>query len=102
AASLKVLAQAVGIGPRQLSEQFRNSTGMTLRSYVAQARIRYAQTLLLDERILAKQVAYRSGFQDAASFAAAFRRSTGLTPSEFRRRHGNGTGTGQALLGMNS
>ncbi|MDB5701356.1 MAG: Transcriptional regulator, AraC family [Sphingomonadales bacterium] len=97
AATLKSLAQAVGVGPRQLSEQFQNSTGVTLRSYVAQARIRHAQTLLLDEKILSKQVAYRSGFQDAASFAAAFRRSTGLSPSEFRRRHVTEMRGGHAL-----
>lgn len=88
-ASLKALSKALGMGTRQLSQMFRNSTGMTLRTYVAQARIRRAQTLLLDENMLAKQVAYESGFRDPASFAAAFRRSTGLTPSEFRNfRHG--------------
>lgn len=86
--SVEEMARALGLTPRKLSEMFKNTTGFTLRTYVAQARIRAAQNLLLDPKLLMKQVAYRSGFDDASSFAAAFRRSTGLTPSEFRQAQG--------------
>ena len=43
-----------------------------------------AKTLLMDERLLVKEVAYLSGFQNAAAFTAAFRKATGQTPQEFR------------------
>ena len=43
-------------------------------------------TLLSDQRLLIKQVAYGAGFQNAAAFTAAFRKEVGLTPEEFRRQ----------------
>lgn len=67
---------------------FKNTTGHTLRSYVASRHIARAKVLLADGRLLVKQVAYRSGFRSAAAFGEAFRRATGLTPLQFRQSHG--------------
>ena len=87
APSLSTLAAKVGMSARQLSVMFRNTTQMTLRGYIASARMRKAQNLLLNRRVLIKEICFQTGFGDPASFSAAFRASTGMTPSEFRRRH---------------
>jgi AraC family transcriptional regulator len=78
------LAEACGCSPRSLASQYRRATGETLREFVAQARIAVARRLLLNPEAIVKQVAYRSGFQTAAAFTAAFREATGMTPSAFR------------------
>lgn len=67
-----------------LGQMFRNTTGSTLRAYLAEQRIERAKRLLADPRLLVKQVAAASGFQSTAAFVAAFRRSVGTTPRGYR------------------
>jgi AraC family transcriptional regulator len=82
--SLQRLAGLCELSVRRLSLYFKNTTGQTLRRYAAEARISRAKALLSDRQLLIKQVAYQSGFQNAAAFTAAFRKETGLTPEQFR------------------
>ncbi|HBX55674.1 helix-turn-helix domain-containing protein [Pseudomonas sp. UBA2684] len=84
--SLNRLANVCALPVRKLSLYFKNTTGKTLRGYVAQARVEKAMALLADQRLLIKQVAYGAGFQNAAAFTAAFHKTVGLTPEEFRRQ----------------
>lgn len=86
--ALADLAQACGMQGRELSVSFKRSTGQTLRSYVSNMHIERAKLLLGDRDLLIKQVAYRSGFRSAAAFGDAFRRATGVTPLQYRERHG--------------
>ncbi|PCC99566.1 helix-turn-helix transcriptional regulator [Halopseudomonas pelagia] len=85
--SLKQLADVLDMPARRLSEQFKSTTGLTLRQYVAQARIRRAKSLLLDRSMLIKQISYHTGFLSPASFTAAFRKEVGMTPEAFRQVH---------------
>ena len=83
--SVAKLAQMWEMPPRKFSMLFKNTVGLTLRQYVAQSRIRKAKSLLLDHKVLIKQVSYQTGFQNPASFAAAFRKEVGMTPEAFRQ-----------------
>jgi AraC family transcriptional regulator len=82
--SIGVLAAACGMGGRQLAASYRKTTGVTLRSFLASASLDRAKNMLLDRSTLIKQVAFDSGFQSSAAFTAAFRKSTGRTPVEYR------------------
>lgn len=84
--SLTSLALACDIPPRQLSVSFKNTTGKTLRQFIADSRINKAKSLLLDRHLLIKEVAYLCGFQNAAAFTAAFRKSVLMTPQQFREQ----------------
>jgi len=85
--TLEDLAQACNMPARQLSASIKRMSGMTLRNYVASARVKKAQHLLADTSLMIKQVAYQCGFKQAAAFTAAFRKETGSTPQEFRELH---------------
>lgn len=82
--SLNELATACDLSTRQLSASFKATTGITLRSYATNTRIKKAKLLLLDKHLLIKEVAYLSGFTNSAAFAAAFRKAVGVTPQQFR------------------
>ena len=82
--SIADLAEAIGMRGRQLATRFRNTTGHTLRSFLAESRLERAKLLLCDQRLLIKQVAFDCGFKSSAAFAAAFHRRTGRTPQAFR------------------
>lgn len=75
--SLLQLADHCELPVRKLPGLFKNTTGVTLRRYAAQARLKRAMGLLTEPGLLVKQVAYESGFRNAAAFTAAFRKALG-------------------------
>ena len=66
---------------------FKEATGETIHRYITAYRLERAKDLLSDPRQpKVTEVAARAGFADANYFARAFRKETGLSPSEFRDR----------------
>lgn len=83
-ASLTELAGLCGLSVRQLSRGFRASRGQSIGQYAADHRIERAKEALVRYRSV-KSVAGQMGFSSTAAFSAAFRKATGLAPTEFRR-----------------
>lgn len=83
--TLSELAKLCGLSVRHLTRAFRVSRGCSIADYVAQHQLRNAKRLLLGEQSV-KSIAYSLGFASPSSFSFAFRRATGQTPGEFRRR----------------
>lgn len=85
APSLSELAQLCGISPRHLTRAFRVSRGCSIGEHLAAHRIEQSQRMLAAGRSV-KAVAYTLGFTAPSNFAAAFRRATGESPSQYRQR----------------
>ncbi len=85
APTLSDLAALCRVSVRQLTRGFRASRGCSLGEHIASTRIEPAKRLLLSDQSV-KAVAYSLGFSSPSSFCFAFRRITGVTPNEFRRR----------------
>jgi AraC-like DNA-binding protein len=80
--SLTRLAQVAGLSPSRLMHVFTPSVGIPLRPYVMWLRVqRAAQTLAAGHT--ATEAAHMAGFADAPHLARTFRRTLGLTPSQF-------------------
>lgn len=84
--TIQELARHCGVMPRALSPLVKAATGLTLRQYVARERLNRAKGLLDDRTLMIKQVAFSCGFASAAAFTAAFHKTTGMTPLEYRTR----------------
>ena len=84
--SLSDLAQLCGISQSHLMRTFKVSTGWQIHKYIAEERLNAAKLMLADDKLSSKEISARLGFCSPAYFATAFRRMTGLTPSDFRRR----------------
>lgn len=82
--SLMKIADDCGLSPRHLIRTFKSSLGMTLSEYVSQCRVARAKTLLDEQDMLIKTIAYDCGFNSTASFCKAFRKATGQTPKQYR------------------
>lgn len=80
------LADAMAVHPRTLTRRFRDNLGMTPVEYLQRLRMEAAKGMLTrsDRRI--DRIAYLVGYADPGFFKTVFRRHTGLTPAEFRRR----------------
>jgi transcriptional regulator GlxA family with amidase domain len=85
--SLASLAEAVELGPHQLSELINSRFGIGFPRYVREHRVRAAQKMLIDEpRASVLSVGLAVGFTSQSNFYAAFREITGEVPGRYRRR----------------
>jgi AraC-like DNA-binding protein len=91
--SVAQLAEWVRCTPDYLSWIFHRQTGATLIQYINEQRLSQAKHLLDTTALNVKEIAVAIGFADAGYFARLFRRATGVTPREYRKRK---TGVGPA------
>jgi LacI family transcriptional regulator len=78
--------KAVAVSRRSLERRFRATLGRGLGEEIRRVRMDKARGLLSGTEMPIAQVATRSGFSEAKHLSIAFRRETGLTPTEYRRR----------------
>lgn len=74
-----------GIPERSLKRRFKNATGSTLIAYIQNLRIEEAKRLLEHERHACEDVSEMVGYENNAFFRRLFKRSTGLSPAQYRR-----------------
>jgi AraC-like DNA-binding protein len=84
-ADLATMARALDLSARTLQRRLR-AEGLVFRAVVDDARRALAQRYLADPRHTLAQITLMLGFSEQAAFQRAFRRWTGVTPGEFRRR----------------
>jgi AraC family transcriptional regulator len=81
---LSSLASTAGLSRFHFSRAFRIATGMSPHVFIVGLRIEEAKRLLRLRRSSITKVAKECGFRDGAQFAAAFRKSTGQSPTSYR------------------
>jgi transcriptional regulator GlxA family with amidase domain len=84
--SLEALAEKVGLAPRTFLRRFKAATGRMPGAYVQAVRVETAKAMLERDRASVQSVAHAVGYEDASFFRALFKRSTGMTPAEYRTR----------------
>jgi len=83
--ALTTLAELVRLSPYHFARAFKQSLGAPPHRYWAGQRVERAKELLADPRMSITEVAFDVGFAGSSAFSAAFRRTSGLTPTEYRR-----------------
>jgi transcriptional regulator GlxA family with amidase domain len=76
---------ASGRPERSLKRRFKIATGSTLIGYVQNLRIEEAKRMLEAAEVSFEQIAAAVGYENQAFFRRLFKRSTGLTPGQYRR-----------------
>ncbi|NYE95133.1 transcriptional regulator GlxA family with amidase domain [Psychromicrobium silvestre] len=82
--TLEEIAAQAKLSTRTLNRRFRDQTQLTPLQWLAQARIRQAQSLLETTRHPVERIAHQTGFGSAANFRAKFRSAVGTTPLAYR------------------
>lgn len=80
------LAREADLSVPRFKARFRSETGFPPAEYVSRSRIERASKLLASSRKTILEVAMDTGFCSSQYFASAFRRITGMTPTEYRER----------------
>ncbi|MBR2635336.1 MAG: helix-turn-helix transcriptional regulator [Clostridia bacterium] len=84
--TLSEIAQAVHLSANHLHKIFAESEGCTPYEYVTEKRIKKAETLILMGEHSLAQVALESGFCSQSHLTAAFKKSKGQTPAQYRKQ----------------
>lgn len=80
------LAERVGVSWEHLTRSFRREMGCTPVKYLTDIRLQAAMNNLLNTGDSIEVVAYRNGFANGNYFNKVFRKSTGLTPTQYRKQ----------------
>jgi AraC-like DNA-binding protein len=84
--SLAKLAREVAASRSVLSERFTRVVGVPPMQYLAQWRLQLAAELLARGGTKVSAIGLRVGYESEAAFSRAFKRATGASPAEWRRR----------------
>lgn len=75
-----------GLPRRTFDRRFRAATGYSPKDYLQSLRVEEAKQLLEMDECKIDAVAEAVGYSDSRAFRRLFRKMTGLTPAEYRRR----------------
>jgi AraC family transcriptional regulator len=84
--SLAALASDAGLSRFHFCRAFKESTGLSPHAWLRQHQLEQAMNMLRDTDASVVSVAAALGYASQTAFAAAFKRLTGETPSDWRRR----------------
>lgn len=87
---LEIVAEAVGLSPCHLSRIFKKEVGMSMVDYVQKERIEAAKHMLVNSDETLAAISQYLYFSTQSYFIRIFRKYTGMTPGQYRRRYGNG------------
>ena len=84
--SVSSVARSLGVSDGHLSHVFKKETSYTLSAYLTNYRMHKATELLRDCRVKVYEVAESVGYRDITYFSSAFKKSVGMSPSEYQKR----------------
>jgi AraC family transcriptional regulator len=84
--SLAALAADAGLSRFHFCRAFKESTGLSPHAWLRQHQLEQAMKMLRDTDSSIGSIAVGLGYSSQTAFAAAFRRLTNETPSNWRRR----------------
>lgn len=85
--SVKDISNHVFLSSTYVCTIFKNETGQTLNQYLTEYRIEFAKKLLKDHRYKITDISIKSGYSDGNYFGKIFKKSVGVSPSEFREHY---------------
>ena len=83
--SLSVLAEQFHLNPQYISQLFKSEIGVNFLVYLTNIRMEKAKKLLLSTALSIAEGAEQSGYGDYRVFTKVFKKSEGITPSQYRR-----------------
>lgn len=87
--NLPDLAQMMDLSPHDLSHLLNKGFGQNFYVFINRYRVDTAKKMLLNrayDRLNVLGIAFEAGFNSKTTFNTVFKKETGLTPSEFKKR----------------
>lgn len=84
--TLEEVAEHVHLSPHYLSRLFKKELNINFVNYVSERRIHLAKELLEKTDMPVINIALELSYQEPNYFSKVFKKSTGMTPSEYRKK----------------
>ncbi len=84
--TLDELAQRVGMSPRTFHRRFQKITGVTPTRWLMDERLKFAQKLLIEDRLNIEDIAAKTGFSTASALRHHFQQHFAMSPSTWRKK----------------
>lgn len=85
--NVEKLCQEVGLSRAHLNRKMKELFGLTPSEFIRNVRLRKACELLKQPDVDISQIAYSIGFSSQPHFSTAFKRFTGISPTDYRRKN---------------
>ena len=84
-----VLSEALHYDYNYLSNLFSSIEGVTIEHYYIQQRVEKVKELLVYDELTLSEIAFKLGYSSVAYLSSQFKKTTGLTPSAFKKLREN-------------
>lgn len=81
------LARYVGLNRSYLTTVFQNTINMSPQQYLMRFRMEWAAGMLCEDKLTVGEIARSCGYPDPLTFSKAFKRTLGVTPTQYRREN---------------
>ena len=88
--SLNEISEELNISSYYFSKLFKEETGEGFVEYLTRRRVDKAKEMLRDPEKSIKEIGSECGYADPNYFSRIFKKSTGITPTEYKERAGSG------------
>ena len=85
--TIDVLSAQVALGRRSLERRFKEATNNTVAEYVQRVKVEAAKKCFETSRKSITEVMYDVGYSDTKAFRGTFKKITGMTPIDYRKRY---------------
>lgn len=83
--SLSVLSDEFHLSAQYISQLFKSEIGVNFLAYLTNIRMEKAKQLLMSTSLSVAEISAQSGYSDYRVFTKVFKKSEGVTPSQYRR-----------------
>ena len=83
--TLGEISEFTGLSENYFSYLFKKETGVALKAYINEVRMKEAKRLLMETSLRDYEIAEQVGYHNAAYFASLFKRICGESVSDYRR-----------------
>ena len=84
---IEELSDTLGYSRAHFTTAFTQATGKSPYAYLLEIRLEKAKEFLINKRFSIEEIAYSVGFSSLVRFSELFKKYTGVSPMQFRKRH---------------
>jgi len=85
--TVEELCSKAGMGRRTFERKFKKLTGNSIIEYIQRVKVEAVKKQLEQGRKTINEIVYEVGYNDINAFRTLFKRCTGLSPADYRRKY---------------